>query len=185
MPTRKEFLSVLIGALLSLFAILLFLTLGDNRAQAMTAMVEADAALIGFLAVAATFMLTSLREDRKDAKEDSSAVRKTIDTAFKKSSSGYLAEGQYKKFIKEVSVSGFREGWIEGSIDNTFDWSIRGIIFFVFSILGALATMSNNSIVQYIGLFINLGGFVFGVTALIFILNKPKVPPREEICDES
>ena len=185
MPTKKSFLSTLVGVFLALFAILLFFTLGDNRAQAMNAMVEADAALIAFLAVVSTFKLTILREDSKDAKKDYLVVKEKVDAAFKKSSSGYLTEVEYEKYAQDMRVSGFRQGWSDGSIDNTINLSIVGVIFFVFSILGALATMTNNSLVQYVGLFLNLGGFVFGVMSLIFILNKSNIPSKEEIAAES
>jgi hypothetical protein len=181
MPTTKSFLSMLVGAFLALFAILLFFTLGDNRAQAMNAMVEADAALIAFLAVVSTFKLTILREDSKDAKKDYLAVKEKVDAAFKKSSSGYLTEGEYQKYAQDMRASGFRQGWSDGSIDNAINLSIKGVIFFVFSILGALATMTNNFFVQYVGLFFTLGGFVFGVMYLIFILNKSSVPSKEEL----
>ncbi|MCX8150535.1 MAG: hypothetical protein N3D85_03425 [Candidatus Bathyarchaeota archaeon] len=171
MVDKKAIFLLPVGLLAGVFAAFLFFDIGENRVAALTSIITANAAIIGFLAVVATLMLNFLQAELRHVEH----IWEKLEEDYTDLPETCLEENtsiEYSQMAKRFCVWGFQRGWIEGTIDNTVIFSVASLTSFLVSIMAALAAMSNTPVAQYIGIYVSVGAFVVGNLVLFFILTR-------------
>jgi hypothetical protein len=174
MPTKtsdtpKIFFTV-IGIVTALSAYLLYYALADNTLEAMKSLVQADAALIGFLAVITIFMMNALQDLSKQAKENMLKVQK----AHKEYEPNFGANDdvEYSRYKKKI----IKLAEFCGSFTALKTFVLYGLLtsalLLIFSIFTALLGMSKNSVLQSIGVNVTVFTLVMAITVIFYILQQ-------------
>jgi hypothetical protein len=139
---------VIVGFLTASFTSYLFWRLNENIIEAMKSVVDADAALIGFLAVATVFLLTQTSAEHRRVLDKITSLEKQHRLNIERNLSDDLEYSNYKK--EQLQLTRF------ATFNSTFSnfavsASLVSATFFVVSILMALLGMSNDILAKDIG----------------------------------
>lgn len=137
----------------------------------MKAVVDADAALIGFLAIITIFLMTSTQEERRRIPEKISQEDELHRHRIEKYQSDEREYQDYEEKIKRFSHYAER---FSAFLDVTLFAALLSATFFVVSIFMALLGMSGDTLTSNIGVDGCISLIAFGITSMFYILVKYK-----------
>jgi len=186
MVDRDIVYGIAFGLLATGFSSALFLVLGANNLEAMKSIIDADAALIGFLAVVLVFLFSETQGERRRLVDDLERIVEKHNDYIKK---GSVDDEEIRKFRdKETNLTKYLKSYttFSGSALNN---SLQSATFFVFSIFMALLGMSDTSVVRYFGSTSSIFGIITGIALLFNVLSvfknvQTKYGERIEVIEE-
>jgi hypothetical protein len=175
MPSKTELVAIIIGLSGGTLASLSFNILGENTLDAMKSIIVADTALVGFLSVVVTFILTTLQSKKRLAEYKIHRLEKSyVEYQKKRPNEDISHETEYSKLRKALASSFFRESIIIGFASFVSTWSLISAAFLILSIEGAFLGMTWNWLLRYLGIFLTFFGMIMGIAAIFLTINKYK-----------
>jgi uncharacterized protein YacL len=162
---------VIIGVLVGFFAEVLFQNLGENTVEALQSTIQADAALIGFLAIIIVFVLTETSHAHKTIIDQINRCEDSHKQIVERGMSDNVEHSAYKKDLERLT---YFAGLYMGFSDVALFASIVGATFFVISILFAALGMSANPILRNLGVEVCISAMVLGITSIFYTLDSYK-----------
>jgi len=186
MPKKTEWVAIFVGLSGGALASLLFNYFGESTLVTMKSIIVTDTALVGFLSIVVTFILTTLQAKKKLAECKTRRLEKTLqecqEKRFAENASG---ETEYAKLRRALAMSIFREGLIIGFASFASTWFLISAAFLALSIEGAFLGMTWVWALRYLGIFLTVFGMIMGITAIFLTIQRykdvqfePKYPLR-------
>ena len=124
------FAIVAIGVAMGFFSQHFFQALAGNTIEAMKAVVEADAALIGFLAIITIFTMTSTQDERRRIPEKISCE----DEVHRRNIERYeSSEREYEDYKEKIDRLSYYAARFSAFLDATLFAALVSATFFLFS----------------------------------------------------
>lgn len=153
--------------LIAFAVILIFFTISDNIVDVAKSMVDANVALIGFVAVVLVFLLTSLEGRIKQSKEDIEKLDLTHSEYIKQFGKD---EKEFSEHIKKSKKMHYKLGYTMGFSDRTLKTGVTSVVCFISAIFFAFLSMGGTLINKYIGFYGSASCVIIGLAFLITLL---------------